>query len=99
MGSTCAPAPETSKPTGTLAGAVRMSSGSGSVRMNLNSDAHFNLDASTGSGSIRMNFPNAPRQSDDSRERLTGSINGGGPVVEARTGSGVVEINSGYRLN
>ncbi|MDQ2925889.1 MAG: DUF4097 domain-containing protein [Acidobacteriota bacterium] len=82
---------------GHLTGAARLSSGSGSVRLNLAPDAHFELEASTGSGSIRVHFPNAPHQSDDSRHHLTGSVNGGGPVLEARTGSGDIEINNSYR--
>ncbi len=81
---------------GHLTGAARLSSGSGSVRLNLTPDAHFELEASTGSGSIHVHFPNAPRQGDDSRHHLTGSVNGGGPVLEARTGSGDIEINSNY---
>jgi hypothetical protein len=81
---------------GRLEGAAHLSSGSGSVRMNLAPEARFNLEASTGSGSIRVHFPNAPQQSDESRHHLTGPINGGGPALEVRTGSGDVEINSGW---
>ena len=84
---------------GHLTGPARLASGSGSVRLNLAPDAHFELEASTGSGSIRVNFPNAPQQSDESRHHLTGAVNGGGPVLEARTGSGDIEINSGYHSN
>jgi Putative adhesin len=81
---------------GHLTGAARLSSGSGSVRLNLAPDAHFNLEGSTGSGSIHVNFPNAPQQSNESRHHLTGAVNGGGPVLEARTGSGDIDISNGY---
>lgn len=81
---------------GHITGAARLSTGSGSVRLNLAPDAHFELEASTGSGSIRVHFPNAPQQGDESRHHLTGAVNGGGPVLEARTGSGNIEINSDY---
>jgi DUF4097 and DUF4098 domain-containing protein YvlB len=81
---------------GHLTGAARLSSGSGSVRLNLTPDAHFDLEGSTGSGSIRVHFPNAPQQGSDSRHHLTGAVNGGGPVLEARTGSGDIEINNSY---
>ena len=84
---------------GRLTGAARMSSGSGSVRMNLQPEARFSLDASTGSGSIRINFPNAPQASSDSRQHVTGPVNGGGPALEAHTGSGDIEINGGNRTN
>jgi len=81
---------------GRITGATRISTGSGSVHLNLPPDAHFDLEGSTGSGSIRVHFPNAPQQGDDSRHHLTGAVNGGGPVLEARTGSGDIEINSSY---
>jgi hypothetical protein len=81
---------------GHLTGAARLSSGSGSVHLNLTPDAHFQLESSTGSGSIRVHFPNAPQQGEDSRHHLNGAVNGGGPVLEARTGSGDIEIDSSY---
>jgi DUF4097 and DUF4098 domain-containing protein YvlB len=78
---------------GHLNGAATLESGSGSVKLHLGNDAHFNLEASTGSGDIRVNFPNAPHQDDHSRHHLTGPVNGGGPPLEVRTGSGDVEIS------
>jgi Putative adhesin len=81
---------------GHLTGAARLSSGSGSVRLNLAPDAHFDLEGSTGSGSIHVHFPNAPQQNNESRHHLTGAVNGGGPVLEARTGSGDIDINNSY---
>jgi hypothetical protein len=79
---------------GHLTGAANLGSGSGSIRMHLTPDAHFNLEASTGSGDIQVNFPGAPQQGDNSRHHLTAPINGGGPALEVRTGSGDVEIDS-----
>ena len=84
---------------GRLTAAARLSSGSGSVRMNLQPDARFNLEASTGSGSIRVHFPNAPQQTDDSRHQISGAVNGGGPLLEAHSGSGDIEINATNRSN
>jgi hypothetical protein len=81
---------------GRLTGAARLQTGSGSVHLNLTPDAHFQLESSTGSGSIRVHFPNAPQQGDDSKHHLTGAVNGGGPVLEAHTGSGDIEINNSY---
>ena len=81
---------------GRLTGEANISSGSGSVRLHLTPDAHFNLEASTGSGDIRVHFPNAPEQNNDSRHHLTASINGGGPALEVRTGSGDIEIDGGH---
>jgi DUF4097 and DUF4098 domain-containing protein YvlB len=79
---------------GRLTGAANLSSGSGGIRLHLTPDAHFNLEASTGSGDIHVNFPGAPQQGDNSRHHLTAPINGGGPPLEVRTGSGDVEIDS-----
>jgi len=80
---------------GQLQGAGNLSSGSGSARLHLTPDAHFNLEASTGSGDIRIHFPGAPQQSDSSRHHLTAPINGGGPALEIRTGSGDIEVDGG----
>jgi len=82
---------------GQLQGAGNLSSGSGSARLHLTPDAHFNLEASTGSGDIRIHFPGAPQQSDSSRHHLTAPINGGGPALEIRTGSGDIEVDGGSR--
>ena len=79
---------------GKLTAAANLASGSGNVVMHLNSDAHFNLEASTGSGDIHIRFPGAPEQGENSRHHLTAPINGGGAPLEVRTGSGNVEIDS-----
>lgn len=78
---------------GRMTGESSVATGSGSVRLRLNPDTHFNLEASTGSGDIRVHFPNAPQQSEHWRHHLTGPVNGGGPALEIRTGSGDVEIS------
>jgi hypothetical protein len=77
---------------GRLTGATSLSSGSGSLRLHLNPDAHFNLEASTGSGEIRVHFPGAPEQDRNSRHHMTAPINGGGPPLEVRTGSGEIDV-------
>jgi hypothetical protein len=78
---------------GHLAGPATISSGSGSVRVHLGSDARFNLEASTGSGDINVRFPGAPQQSEHSRHHLTAAIDGGGPPLEVRTGSGDIVVD------
>ena len=77
---------------GRLASSSNVNTGSGSVRLHLNPDSHFNLQAATGSGDIRVNFPGAPKQDDNSRHHLTASINGGGDPLEIHTGSGDIEV-------
>ncbi|MGC9198494.1 MAG: DUF4097 family beta strand repeat-containing protein [Acidobacteriaceae bacterium] len=78
---------------GRLTGSAELHSGSGDIKLHLTPDAHFNLEAATGSGDIDVNFPGASRWNDRSRQHLTTAINGGGPVLQARTGSGNIEIN------
>jgi hypothetical protein len=78
---------------GHLTGAATLSSGSGNVKLHLGPDAHFNLEASTGSGDIRVYYPGAPQMGASLHHHMTAPINGGGPPLEVRTGSGNVEID------
>ena len=71
---------------GTLTGPAKLQSGSGSLRMHLGPGARFDVDASTGSGSIRIDGSNE-------RFHVSRPVNGGGPLIEAHSGSGDIEIN------
>jgi hypothetical protein len=73
---------------GTIAGSSHLQTGSGSVRLHLGSNAHFDIDASTGSGDIRV--AGAPKSE---HHHLSAPINGGGPTLEAHTGSGDIEVD------
>lgn len=73
---------------GSITGSSRLQSGSGSIRVHIGHDAHFNVDATTGSGSIRI--AGAP---DSEHHHVSAPVNGGGPTLEAHTGSGDIEIN------
>lgn len=77
---------------GHLQGAGKVSSGSGSVRLHLTQDSHFNFEASTGSGSIRLHFPGTMLDTNNERHHMTAAVNGGGPALEVRTGSGDIEV-------
>jgi DUF4097 and DUF4098 domain-containing protein YvlB len=72
---------------GKLTGPSRLQSGSGSIRAHVSQDSHFNVDATTGSGSIRI----AGNSTD--HHHLSVPLHGGGPSLEAHTGSGDIEIN------
>lgn len=76
---------------GHLAGMSNLSSGSGSVRLHLSPDSRFQLEASTGSGGIRLHMPGT-QDIDNSRHHVTSAINGGGPPLAIRTGSGDIEV-------
>ena len=73
---------------GQVTGSSKLVSGSGSIRAHLGHDAHLNIDASTGSGSIRIAGLATSEQ-----HHVSAPLNGGGPALEARTGSGDIEIN------
>jgi hypothetical protein len=59
---------------------------SGSVEMRLPRNAAFELDANTGSGSINSAHP-IQLEGSLSRHRVQGKVRGGGPRIEASTGS------------
>ncbi len=70
---------------------VTVQTGSGDVVLQLPSEAAYSLDASTGSGSINTAQP-ITVQGRLRRNRVQGTVRGGGNVVRVRTGSGSIEI-------
>jgi DUF4097 and DUF4098 domain-containing protein YvlB len=73
-------------------GSVQMQAGSGDITLKLANEAAFNLTVRTGSGSINTSHPvtfSGSRQ----RNRLEGTVRGGGPAVNIRTGSGDVTVD------
>lgn len=76
---------------GKLTSDWKLDTGSGSVRLKVGPESRFNLDAATGSGSVRVTPP-LSLQGQIDHHHVTGSVNGGGPVLRARTGSGDIEI-------
>lgn len=81
--------------TGRLANGGTISTGSGDVRLHLTPDSRFTVEASTGSGDISVKMPGVvAANTDTSRHHVTTQVNGGGPALQIRTGSGDVEIAS-----
>jgi DUF4097 and DUF4098 domain-containing protein YvlB len=64
--------------------------GSGDVRLDLAENAGFEFTGRTGSGSIQVARPITIRS--QSRNRLEGSVGGGGSTVNVMTGSGSITI-------
>ncbi|MGH9587143.1 MAG: DUF4097 family beta strand repeat-containing protein [Acidobacteriaceae bacterium] len=64
---------------------------SGTVTVNVGSQARFSLDALTGHGSIQSTLPIVPRGASDPQHTV-GDVNGGGPTIHIQTGSGNVII-------
>jgi hypothetical protein len=73
---------------GKLLGEAHLQSGSGSIRLHPGADARYSVEASTGSGAIRV-----AGDEDSEHHHVSKSVNGGGPLVEAHTGSGDIEID------
>jgi len=69
----------------------KLDTGSGSIHLTLGSSARYSLNASTGSGSIDTASPIAVQGRID-KHHVSGTVNGGGPVILANTGSGSIEI-------
>ncbi len=79
---------------GHLQGGGSIAAGSGDVKLHLTPDSRFTLEAETGSGDIRVHMPGVvATNSDTSRHHVTTEINGGGPALQIRTGSGDIELS------
>ena len=70
---------------------VEARTGSGDVTLSLPADAAFDLTARTGSGSIETSQP-VQAQGTQRRNRLEGTVRGGGDRVNIKTGSGSIRI-------
>jgi len=76
---------------GNVAASWQLHTGSGNIRLAVGSGGGFNLNVHTSSGSIHSDLP-ITVQGSLGRHELKGSVRGGGPEVEASSGSGDVEI-------
>ncbi|MBV9670534.1 MAG: DUF4097 family beta strand repeat protein, partial [Acidobacteriales bacterium] len=65
--------------------------GSGEVTLRVGKDAKMNLYARSSSGGVHSDIPITMNGSLE-RHSVRGTVNGGGPSVEIRTGSGGIEI-------
>jgi beta-lactamase regulating signal transducer with metallopeptidase domain len=70
----------------------KLETGSGSVELMAGS-APMTLDASTGSGRVTSDHPMGLQTSSDGH-KISGSLNGGGPLVVIETGSGDVRVHN-----
>jgi DUF4097 and DUF4098 domain-containing protein YvlB len=76
---------------GTQAGDWKLEAGSGTINVRLPADAAFDFYAHTGSGHIDSQHPITMTGSLN-RHELRGKVRGGGPLLQARTGSGNINI-------
>ncbi len=71
-------------------GSWMLRTGSGDVKLNLPSQASYDLDAHAGSGEIRVS---QSVQGTNNRHNVQGRVGNGGPKVSIQTGSGDIEID------
>lgn len=69
-----------------------LQTGSGSIDLTIPPSTKFSLDAKSDSGSIKTDLP-LTMQGDMSKQHIHGTVNGGGSVVRAESGSGDVRIH------
>ncbi len=65
--------------------------GSGNLTIHLKSDAAFDLYAHTSSGHVKLDHPVTVTGTISPKE-LRGKVRGGGPLIEAKTGSGDIRV-------
>jgi DUF4097 and DUF4098 domain-containing protein YvlB len=69
----------------------KLGTGSGSIHLNVGKSTAFTLNASSGSGGIHVDQP-INLQGDLDRHHINAAVNGGGPTIQARTGSGSIRV-------
>lgn len=77
-----------------MKGGWTLRTGDGNIRIELPSNFAANVDAHTGDGHISSDFPIASTTptSDSDRQDLRGPLNGGGQILQLRTGDGTIQI-------
>lgn len=69
----------------------QLNTGSGSIHFHADANAKFTLDAESSSGDIDSKLP-ITISGHIGKKELRGPVNGGGPVVKMRTGSGYITL-------
>ncbi len=71
----------------------RLKAGAGSIRLEVPSEASFNLDAESGLGKVSISDSLALKDSTISSSRVRGKVGAGGPTVEISNGAGSIDIS------
>jgi len=69
----------------------RIESASGNIGVGVPENARFDVELSTASGDIRVDFP-MTHQGSIEDDRVSGSVQGGGPILEIETRSGNMHV-------
>jgi hypothetical protein len=74
-----------------LSGTVRFSTGGGGISVGVPASAAFNLDARTSGGGVSTDLP-VTVVGKIEHGRLQGPVNGGGKLVQLRSGGGSIHL-------
>jgi hypothetical protein len=81
--------------TGPLTQECSLSTSGGSVRVNVDKLAAFRLDASTSGGNVDASgFPITMDSGTTGRSRISGTVNGGGPLLKLRASGGSITVRA-----
>ena len=72
---------------------ISASTSGGGISINIPANTAASIDAATSGGSVTSDLPIARAESGE--KRLEGTLNGGGPLIKARTSGGGIQIRSG----
>lgn len=78
--------------TGTPRESWELHAGSGGVDLHIPPNVGYDVDAHAGSGSVNVQGPITMESSMSNRHEVRGKVRGGGPRIEATTGSGSITI-------
>lgn len=79
---------------GTPKGDCRFDTSGGSVQIGVDKTAAFELDAATSGGGVSVNGLTITLQSySKSRDKLVGTVNGGGPLLKLRSSGGSITVS------
>ena len=71
-----------------------LDSGNGSVTLRVPRDLPANLQLSSGNGGVHCDLPVTSTGGSNDRFSLKGTLNGGGPLIDASSGSGAVSVGA-----
>lgn len=72
-------------------GPMNLETSAGSITLRLTEDTRIDVDAKASGGRVQTDLP-IKREGEESKSRLQGELNGGGPLVTLRTSAGSIKI-------
>ncbi len=70
---------------------MMLKTSAGSITLRLTEDTRVDIDAKASGGRVRTDL-DIEREGEESKTKLKGELNGGGPLVTLRTSAGSIKI-------